>query len=555
LQLHLRKRYKHFKRYREIANVMAKHGFGHMLNQLGLAEFINATWNKYSHKPESFATSKARRLRLVLEELGPTFIKLGQLLSTRSDLLAADYIDELAKLQDEVPRFPFHTVKERVQMELGDNLDDIFLSFEKDPLAAASIGQVHRATLKTGEQVVVKVQRPGINATTEVDIEILYDLAALVDRHAPWGENYSVVEVVEEFDHMLQEELDFTREGKHIKTFRQNFANDSHIFAPSVNWEYTTGKILTMEYLEGIKLTKPELLNRQKIDKKAIARRLTDAMLRQIFMHGFFHADPHPGNLMVVQRGKIAFIDFGIVGRLDEEVRDKITNLVLGLVNRSTQDIIRAIVSLGAIPGSTDFNSLRRDIDRLRQKYYEIPLMDVSLSESLGDIMQITFDYNIRVPTEFTLLVKALITMEGIAAKLDPDLSIMEVVEPLGKELLTQRYSFKSVKKMLTENISEYHSIFTRLPKHLNQVLDIISSGELRFKTENPKQHIIITHLHKAAHKLSLSILTGSLALTCSQLAGKGVTLLGLEAENIVLSMTVLTMICLIVSLIRTKKL
>lgn len=554
MQHYLRKRYKHFKRYREIANVLAKHGFGYLLNQLGLTEFLNLSRDKFSGKQEKNAASSSRRLRLVLEELGPTFIKLGQLLSTRSDLLPADYISELSKLQDEVPPFSFDKVRERVQMELGANLEDIFASFEREPLAAASIGQVHRAQLKTGEKVVVKIQRPGINAIIDVDIEILYDLAGLVDRHSPWGHNYKLVDVVEEFDRILHEELDFNTEGRHTETFRQNFGDDPNISAPSIKWEYTSGKILTMEYMEGIKLTRPEKLDSNGLDKKIVARRLANAMLRQIFMHGFFHADPHPGNLQVMPGEKIIFMDFGIVGRLDEEVRDKIANLVLGLINRKTQEIVRAIISLGVVPGGTDFTALRRDIDRLRQKYYEIPLREISLSESLGDIMKIAFHHNIRVPTEFTLLVKALITVEGIAVELDPRLSIVEVVEPLGKQLLAQRFSLPGMQKLLVENINEYHNMFIRLPRHLNQFLDLASNGELKVKAENPGQRAVISHLTRAANRLCLSIITAGLVIGYAHLTGKNITLMGFGAENIILIMAVFTGTGLLLSFVRKGK-
>lgn len=555
MQFHLRKRYKHFKRYREIANVLAKHGFGYLLNQLGLAEFINFPRPNYREKKDSPPASRARRLRLILEELGPTFIKLGQLLSTRSDLLPAEYVAELSKLQDEVPPFPFNNVRERVQMELGTSLENIFSSFEREPLAAASISQVHRAVLATGEKVVVKVQRPGIKTVMEADLEILYDLARLADRRNPWRQNYSLVKMVEEFDRILHEELDFTVEGKHAETFRKNFAYDDDIRIPEVYWDYTTAKILTMEYIEGIKLSKPELMDKENLDKKAVARKLADALLRQIFVYGFFHADPHPGNIAALPDEKVVFMDFGIVGRLDNEIREKIINLVLGLIRRSSREVVRAIVSLGVVPGNIDFTALRRDIDRLRDKYYEIPLKDISVSESLGDIMQLAFKYNIRVPTEFTLMVKALITLEGITLKLDPQLSIVEVLEPLGKELLAQRYSPRAIRKIITENIPEYRDMLARLPRQLNQLLDLVAGGELKIKAENPRQDIIIRHLHKISNRIALSVVTAGLTVSAALLAGKGLTLWGVPVEQIALFGGILAGLLLAVSIIRSGKL
>ncbi|MGB9825150.1 MAG: ABC1 kinase family protein, partial [Desulfofundulus sp.] len=493
MQFHLRKRYKHFARYREIANVLVRHGFGYLAHQLGLGEFLSLGRlykpGRQSDKRRlkvAERPSPPERLRLVLEELGPTFIKMGQVLSTRSDLLPPEYIAELEKLQDRVAPFSFNQVRERIQMELGLPLEEVFSSFETTPLAAASIGQVHRAHLRDGTPVVVKIQRPGTEKILSTDLEILYDVARLVDRHGPWRELYCFEEMVEEFEKILREEMDFTVEGRHADTFRQHFAGDGTVYFPAVYWDYTTSKVLTMEYIEGVKLTHPEELVHRGIDRRVVARHLASAILRQILIHGFFHGDPHPGNLAALPEGRVAFMDFGIVGRLSDEVREKIGALVLGLVRRSTPQVVRAVESLGVVPPHVDRVALHRDIDALREKYSEIPLSRISLAESLGDVMGVAFKYRIRVPTQFTLLVKSLVTAEGLVAKLDPELSIVEIARPMGKRLLAHRFSLPGIKRMVVEHLDDFHQLLTHLPHRLDRVLDLAAGGELKIKAVNP---------------------------------------------------------------------
>ncbi|SHJ81061.1 ABC1 kinase family protein [Desulfofundulus thermosubterraneus] len=563
MQFHLRKRYKHFARYREITNILVRHGFGYLAHQLGLTEFLSfgRRYKLARRFPDEGPLkiverpSPPERLRRVLEELGPTFIKLGQVLSTRSDLLSPEYIAELEKLQDQVPPFPFAQVRERIQMELGVPLEEIFIHFDATPLAAASIGQVHRANLRDGRPVVVKVQRPGTEKTLLTDVEILYDVARLVDRHGPWREFYRFEEMVEEFEKILREEMDFTVEGRHANTFRQHFAGDNTVYFPIVYWDYTTSKVLTMEYIEGVKMTHPEELTRRGIDRRVVARHLADALLRQILLHGFFHGDPHPGNLAALPDGRIAFMDFGIVGRLTEEMREKIGALVLGLVRRSTAQVVQAVEALGVVPPHVDRAALHRDIDALREKYYEIPLSRISLAESLGDVMAVAFKHRIRVPTQFTLLVKSLVTAEGVVAQLDPDLSIVEIARPMGKRLLARRFSLPGIKRLLLEHLEDYHQLLTRLPHRLDRVLDLAAGGELKIKAVNPDLDRMFGQLNAMVNRLVLGILLGSLIVGSSLLLGRGYTILwGLPVAEAAFVVGGVLGVALIFSILRSRR-
>ncbi|MEW6423884.1 MAG: AarF/ABC1/UbiB kinase family protein [Bacillota bacterium] len=524
MELGLRKRYKHFQRYREIANVLIRHGFGYLLHELELTQFVGRKKRELAARPEAKnlpRAKKARRLRMALEDLGPTFVKLGQLLSARADLLAAEYIRELEKLQDKVPPFAFEKVAETVQMELGHYLEEIFDGFERAPLAAASIGQVHRAVLKTKERVAVKVRRPEIEKVLATDLEILYDLARLADRHAPFREMYSFREMAEEFEQIVTEELDFTREGRHADTFRKNFRDDPNIYIPAVYWEYTTPRVLTMEYVEGVKLTDPAEIVRQGVNGRKIARLLTGALLRQILIDGFFHADPHPGNLFALPGDRLMFMDFGIVGRLDENLKEKIGDLVLGLVNRSTPQVARAIAGMGVLPPDIDRHAFYRDVERMRDKYYDVPFKELRLADSVNDVIHIAYKHRIRIPTQITMLAKALVTAEGVSRQLDPELSIAEIARPLSRRLLARRFSLQGIRRLVFENLADYHHLFTHLPRRLEQVLELAASGQLKVTARNPETDRVMSRINILVNRLVLSILLGSLMIGSALLAGR----------------------------------
>ncbi|WP_347491439.1 AarF/UbiB family protein [Desulfoscipio sp. XC116] len=552
MRLQLQKRYKHFRRYREIANVLVKHGFGFLLNSLGLAEFSPPRRLSAEEKNAPEETI-AIRMRMVLEELGPTFIKLGQLLSTRSDIFTAAYIKELEKLQDKVPPVPFADISELLELELGQTQSQIFSHFNPMPLAAASIGQVHEARLINGRRVAVKVQRPGIRANVEVDMEILYDLAGLAERHTVWGKIYKFTEMVEEFEHILQEELDFMLEARHAETLARNFAGEQYIVIPAIYWDYTTKRVLTMEFINGIKITDNSKLAAAGYDMTEIARRLVETMLKQILMDGFFHADPHPGNVLALPGGRLAFLDFGMMGYLEQELRDKVIKLVFGLINKNSTEILRAVMSLEALPVHVNMYQLRRDIEHLREKYYQIPLGQVSAAESLGDIMNLAYRHRIRVPIELNMMIKALIITEGIAARLDPRISIVQVIEPLGQKLLRRRFSPESIRKLFWDNINDYHILFTRLPGQLGRIIELLTGGEIKVKTENPDLGRALIKLNTMVNRLVYSIIVGAMVISSSWLIRERITFWGVPLAEMGFVFAGLLGFWLLAMIIRSK--
>ncbi|MGI9861391.1 AarF/ABC1/UbiB kinase family protein [Moorella naiadis] len=496
----LRRRYIHFNRYRQVVNVLARYGFGYFLDQVGLGNLI------LRRTREDAPLSLGQRLRLALEELGPTFIKLGQLLSTRPDLLPADIVAELAHLQDRVPPFPFPQVRQAVEEELGQPLEELFTTFTPEPLAVASIGQVHQATLPGGSQVIVKVQRPGIAKQIRIDLEILFDLARLAQRHTPYGQIYDFNQMATEFAWAMTAELDYTQEGRNADRFRENFATDASVYFPAVYWDYTTERVLTQEYVAAVKLNDLAEIDRRGYNRRRIATHLARAVYRQVLVDGFFHGDPHPGNLAVLPGEVIVFMDFGLVGTLGEEMQAKFVTLMLAIIRRRSQDVLRAITAMGVVPAEADRGALRREIEDLRDKYYHLSFRQISLGQAIEELLQLAFRYHLHLPPELTLLGKTMLTLEGLVRELDPELELAELAEPYGRELLRRRFSARSLGRELVENLTFGWETLQSLPRQLRHLLDVAERGELTLRVEPLKLRGLIRQLDRISNKLTMSV-------------------------------------------------
>ncbi len=526
--MHLGKRYKHLQRYREITGVLLKHGFGHIMRNLGLLDFLSIKVKLLLKKePAAEMLSPAQRVRLALEGIGPTFIKIGQILSTRPDLLAPDYIKELEKLQDRVPAFSFDEVKRQIESELALPVEQLFEGFDPEPLAAASIGQVHRAVLPGDKEVAVKIRRPGIEKVIETDIEILYDVARFLEKRSKWAEMYSFVEMVSEFDRTLHEELDYHAEGRNADTFTKNFAGDDDVVIPAVYWEYTSKKVLTMEYLEGVKFSNISEIERTGLNREALARKVAQAIFKQILIDGFFHGDPHPGNLAALPGEKIVFMDFGMAGHLPEETKNIVGNLMMALISKNANEVMKAVLDLGVAPKSVDKKILRRDIDLLQRKYYEIPLSQIKLGEALNDIMGIAFRHRVRIPPEFALLVKSLLTLEGIVGELDPGLSIVTVAEPFGRQMLRERFSPRKLTGNAARHLLEMGNLLPLLPKKTYDLLDLAAEGELKLKHQFPQVEEVVDRVNIMVNRLAFGIVIAGLVIGSALISQGGYLLFG----------------------------
>ncbi|MBO8170074.1 MAG: AarF/ABC1/UbiB kinase family protein [Thermoanaerobacteraceae bacterium] len=509
---------RHFRRYREIANILAKHGFGYVLDLTGLINYLPKKKQAQTRRDKWGAPE---RILHVLEELGPSFIKLGQIMSTRKDLFPEEYIEQLSKLQDEVPPFPFAWVEEIIKEELNKSIDDLFLTFEEQPLASASIGQVHKAVLKNGEEVVVKVQRPHIQETIETDLEILFNIARIAENRTNWGRLYQPVDIVEEFAQAIRNELDYLAEGRNAERFANNFADDATVVIPKVYWEYSSKKVLVLEYIEGIKISHHEALESAGVDRKRIAKIVVDAMLKQIFEDGFFHGDPHPGNLAVLSLGQVVFMDFGQVGRIDEWLRERFSDLIIALINQNVNAIVRSLLKIGIVSREIDLQALKKDVSRLKGKYYGVPMSQIQVGDALGDLLEISYTYKIRIPPEVILLIKSLITLEALVQELDPELSILDIAEPYGRKLLRQRFSPRKMGQSIGEYVVELGALVTELPYRLENVLNLLEEGRLKVNLEHENVRNLLSLLNLISNRLSLSIIIASLIVGSSLIAQK----------------------------------
>lgn len=499
------KRMKHAQRYQEIISAFLRNGFGFLVKDLGLLERLPFQKKVISDKNSRNRTT-GERLRLMLQELGPTFVKLGQMASTRRDILPEDIIFELEKLQDQVSPFSFQQVRQIIEEELGDDLENLFSEFDETPLATASIGQVHRARLHTNERVAVKVQRPHIRPLVKTDLEILDDLARIMESRIDRAKRFQLREIIEEFSKSLTLELDYQTEGRNSEKISRPSINDETIKVPRVYWSHTTAKVLTMEYISGVKVNNLSRLEAEGYDRKVIAERIAHSMLHQILIEGFFHGDPHPGNIIILPGDRIVWMDFGMVGRLSANMQNQFALLALSMKSGSTNGIIKAISEMGVIPFDTDMSALHVDIDELRDRYYDVPLSQISLGGAVSDLLTVAYKHQIMIPAELTMLAKALLTVEALVEMLDHEFSIMNAAEPFGKQLLKERYNPKKIAANAWEHLTEYTEILADLPKKLREVASTIQKGKMRLEITIPELNIFLKKMDRISNRLSFAI-------------------------------------------------
>ncbi|MGD9343920.1 MAG: AarF/ABC1/UbiB kinase family protein, partial [Desulfuromonadales bacterium] len=389
------------RRYRTILGVLIKYGFGHFVEQLNIDYYLElgkriVTRDKMHKELERL--SQPQRLRMAMEELGPTFIKLGQLLSTRPDVLDQEFIQEFSKLQDEVPAVALEQIKTQIRRELGYPADELFAEFSEQPLAAASIAQVHRGKLRSGEEVVFKIRRPGISKIVETDIDVLMGLAYLIEQHVPAIAIYDPVGLVKEFRRSISREMNFTREGRTVERFAVNFADSTTVYIPKIFWDYSGEIVLTMEYVPGIKISHLEELRAQGYDLKEIAKRGADAFLKQVLDHGLFHADPHPGNVFVLPDQVICMLDFGMVGRLGQDLKEQLLDLLQALLERDVDSIISQLLYSGELTDTADLKNLRRDLHDFIEDYYDLVLQDIKIGRLFSEFIELLTHHRIHFP-------------------------------------------------------------------------------------------------------------------------------------------------------------
>jgi len=467
--------YRNVKRWTEILAVLSKYGLADWLAPTNI-EFIKDRLS--SRAGESIARlTREARIRLTLTELGPTFIKLGQLLSTRPDVVGRDLANELKQLQTSTPADPPEVVRKIVETELGQSLDDLFAEFDLEPIASASIGQVHRARLRTGERVVVKVQHEAIDVKVNEDLEVLGGLAQLAEGF-PEFKPYRPTANVAEMGRTLRRELDFGREERNLHQFAELFRDDPTIAIPRVYVELSTPRVLTMDMIDGIPLSNPGMLEAAGVDREEVARRGANIYMQMIFTHGFFHADPHPGNIILLPGNVIGLLDFGMVGRIDERLREQIEDMLMAIVQHDVPLLVRIIKQIGKPPQQLDEAGLANDVADFVGHYATQNLEHFPVGAALSDMMEIMRRYGFMLPTTVAMLIKTLVTLEGTAKLLSPRFSLMEVMQPFHRGMMLRRLSPARQAKKLRRLYLEVEQLIEVLPQRVIQILEQVQDGK-----------------------------------------------------------------------------
>ena len=515
--LRINRNIRSIRRYLNIVRVLSTYGFDQVLEMLGLADVVVRSKKLFRRSlPDIARLTAAERMRLALEELGPTFIKLGQILSTRPDVIPHAFVREFEKLQDNVPSFSFEEALTQITGELGGPVEQFFAYVDPVPLAAASIAQVHRARLNSGEDVVIKVRRPGIVDVVESDISALMALASLAERHVSGSELYGPVGVVREFARTIRREMDFTREGHTIEKFRDNFINTPWMYFPKVYWQQSSRAILTMEYIAGVKVSDKDNLIEQGLDGKLIARRGADAFLEMVLKHGFFHGDLHPGNVLILPDNVICLLDYGIVGRMDEGLKTFLTDILTAIINRDMDEIVSLLLFAGDISDSLDIRALKRDLFNFIDGYYEIPLKEIEVGRMLMEFIEIITLYNIRIPLDLMLLAKSLVLIEGMGRTLDPAFDMVEHLRPFIVNAIRQKFSPRRISRDINQILSSYLNLARNIPRDLKEIINRINRNKFKIDLEHRGLDKFTADFDRSINRLSTSMILAAMIIGSS---------------------------------------
>ncbi len=501
------------RRLRQIVSTMARHGFGFFVVQLGLQQLIPFQRGWLGHPRRRQPYTRPEHLLLAIEELGTTFIKLGQVLSTRPDVVPADYVAVLSRLQDAAPPIPYEVVAGVVTEELGAPPEQVFAAFERAPAASASIGQVHHAVLPYGTAVVVKVQRPGLEALVERDLEILGDLAQLAAQRLPEEQRPDLLGLVEEFGQTLRQELDYTQEGRNADRFRELFAGEPSLYVPAVYWDYTRPRVLTMERIEGTKISDVGALDAAGIDRRVVAERAVAIMLQEVFVHGFFHADPHPGNFFVLPDQSIGLMDFGMVGRLDETTKTALLRIGLAVTRQDPDRLVDALLAAGLAGSDVSREALRRDLRRLIARYHGRPIREIAAREFVHEVLAVARRHRIQLPAELAQLAKVVAMSEGLGAQLDPEFRLFEFAAPYFQRFWLQGRSPLALSRKIAADALDLVDLSVGLPRRLERMLTRLEHGGLQTSTHLTGLEPVMRQFTRVANRLSVSILTAAMLI------------------------------------------
>lgn len=504
-------------RVQDIASVLIRYGFGGFVRVLGMGKALERAGQVlHWHQAEEYVKlDPPQRIRRVLEELGPTFIKLGQILATRVDLFAPAYIAEFEKLQDQAPPVPFDDLLPQIEEDLGGPLEEFFSEVDRKPLAAASIAQVHKALLLDGTPVVLKIRRPGLRKIIEADLRLLQRIVEIAESESPELRRFHPREIVRQFNQSLRRELDFAAECRNAERIADNLADDSNIIIPKVYWEWTGERINVQEYIEGIQGRDLESVEKTGLDRKLLAERGARAVIKMIMEDGFFHADPHPGNVFYLPGNQLAFIDFGMVGRITEERREQVVSLLYGMVNHAPAKVAE-ILQDWSDTIYTDEQMLIVEIEAFVDQYSSLSLGDLSLTLMMSDLMALLRDHKLILPGDLALLIKSYITLDGLGRHLNPEFNTLVFAAPYIHDIMLERYRPEVIAKRGWRNLISVVDLISNLPKDLRKLLHATRKGAFQVEINVSRLDYYVNKSDNAISRLTMGIITASLIIGSS---------------------------------------
>ncbi|HSW09055.1 ABC1 kinase family protein [Aquabacterium sp.] len=525
-------------RLQHIAAVFVRHGLGDMVHRLGWADALDKAGQALhlAHAADLARLSPPEQLRCALEELGPTFVKLGQILAGRADLMGPRWIAQLEKLHSRAPPVAMAALRAQLSDDLGAPPEQVFLHWDDAPLAAASIAQVHAATLVDGTEVIVKVRRPGIEATIDADLRLLERLAGMAERHWPELAPYRPVELARQLARSLRRELDLATECRNAERIAASFAGQPEIVIPRVYWQHTSRRVNVQQRIRGVPAEDLAGIDAAGLDRRLIAQRGANAVLKMIVRDGFFHADPHPGNLFFLPGNRIAFIDFGMISRVSPQRRDELLTLMLGLVQRDAGAVAEVLVDWAGDEMPVDDAALRTDIEAFVDLYHGVPLAELSLGTMLGDVTAILRGHQLALPADLALLIKVFITLEGLGRSLDPSFHMAAEAQPLLRQALQDRYAPQELARRSWGSLRRVATLIGGLPHDLAQLLRTVRRGRIQVQIDVTDLRPVVDQLDRAAQRIAVGLVVAALIIGSSivMTVGGGPQLLGLPAFGLI---------------------
>jgi ubiquinone biosynthesis protein len=520
-------------RAHDIASVLIRYGFGSFVRGLGLGKAIERAGRvlHWEHVDEYVELDMPERIRHVLEELGPTFIKLGQILATRVDLFPPQYIAEFEKLQDQVPPLAFEELLSQLEEDLGDGIDEVFSEVDRSPLAAASIAQVHKAVLKDGTPVILKIRRPGLRKLIAADLRLIHRVVDIAESESTEFRRFHPKEVLRQFNQSLRRELDLAAECRNAERIAANLAENPDIRIPLVYWQWTCERLNVQEYIQGIQGRDLAGLEQAGLDSKLLAERGTGAVMKMIMEDGFFHADPHAGNVFYLPDNKLAFIDFGMVGRLTEDRRDQVVSLLYGMTNHLPNKVAE-ILEDWSDNVSSDEQMLTVELEAFVDQYSSLALKDLNLTDMMGDLMAILRDHKLILPADLALLIKTYITMDGLGRHLNPEFNTLVYTAPYIRKVMEERYRPEAIAQRGWRNLVSVADLLSSLPRDLRKLLRASRKGAFQVEISVKRLGVYVNHIDNAISRLTMGIVTAALIIGSSIImtVEGGPTIFGLPA-------------------------